>query len=328
MSAARLGLILILLLRVCVTQADTLALDSRVSGSERSVFVPSEDPWEIAKRAEKQKDTPDMDMFLRIHLPENPSRAEVIDYVNLIYVLSRKQRTEFDGDPQVLMLAKVGRQNMDVLLAASASGVPASKYGFNAIAMLAEEQDKDWILSKLPAYSSLARVVLIKGWCQDARDILAKAIARNGYVESEAIQCLVQKPERKYYPVLKSYLAHGWNPHTTYSLIKDLPGIDFTQELQQAWEGSRSRNYEMGYLTRDVLETGYLPAFRFLFTVLENNNGLPITIFDAEGLIREFGDAYGTREQLQSWYRANEDELHFDRKLRRFTVGGKVRCRD
>jgi hypothetical protein len=327
MIAARLTAMLICMSWIDGAPADVLSAVAS-NGIERAsaVFTPGADPWEIAERAEKKKDTPDMDMFMRIHLPANPTRAEVTDYINLIYVLSRNQRTELEGDPQVTMLAQVGRENMDVLLAASASGVPASKYGYNAIGLLAEEQDKQWVLTRLPAFAPLARVVLIKGWCQDAADTLAKTIARNGYVESEAIKCLVQKPARKYYPILKSYLAHGWNPQTTYSLIKDLPGIDVTDELQQAWEYSRSNNYQIAYLTRDVLATGYVPAFRFLFDVLDTNNGLPTTIFDAEGLVREFADTYGSRDELRSWYRTNKDALHFDKKLRKFVATADSGC--
>jgi hypothetical protein len=299
---------------------------SEVPGDRPVIALPDGDEWAIATRAEKPKESPDMDMLLRVSLPPNPTRSEVINYVNVIYMLSRRQRTELPGDPQVTMLAKVGREHLDVLLASSAPGVPMAKYGIHAIALLVQAEDQQWVFDHLPANHGLVTVIQLKGWCEAARPIFESLLARGPRnVSLDVIECLLQKPKPEYYAALKLYFVTASNAHSAYGLLRTIPGLDLRAELPQAWEYSRSDGnpYAVSYLAPDVLATGYLPAFHFLFEALECevDGRRRIATFDAGTMIRRYSFASGSRDEMLAWYAVNKYSLRFDRKSARFVAG-------
>jgi hypothetical protein len=289
--------------------------------TDRDVFSLGDDFHEISAHADSKKATPDMDMLLRVHLPSKPTRSEIINYINIIFTLSRNQRTYLDSDPQVGMLTKVGRNNIDLILQASRPGVQWVKYGIEAVSQLAGDQDRNIILEKLKNNYELSRVVYAKGWCEQAESILTNMVAESsGYLPGEAIKCLASLKKPELYPVLINYMKGGWNSHTTYGIIKNLPGIELTQGLQAAWEGSRGNNYQIAYLTRDTLATGYMPAFHFLFDTIDDNYKVPITIYNAESLIKQFTNQRGDKTALKNWYEINREDIVFDEALKKYVV--------
>lgn len=288
---------------------------------DRDVFTLGDDFHEISAHAEKKKSIPDMDMLLRVKLPSDPNRSEIINYINLIYILSRNQRSYLDSDPQVGMITKVGRDNMDLILQASKPGVQWVKYGIEAISILAEDQDQNFILDNLKSNYALSKVVLTKGWCKEAESILIDMVTANsGYLPSETIKCLASLKRPEHYPILISYMTGGWNSHTTYGIIKNLPGIELTEALQVAWEGSRGNNYQIGYLTKDTLATGYMASFHFLFETIDDNYRVPDTIYDAKSLIKQFTYQLGERADLKNWYERNKEVIVFDQNLNKYVV--------
>lgn len=283
--------------------------------SERAVFLLGDNFDEITQHAERKKSVPDMDMLLRVSLPDNPSKQEVVNYVNLIFTLSRNQRTYLSSDPQVGMLAQIGHEHLDVLLNASKPGVQWSKYGIEAITILANESDKQLIIDNVQRNYELSKVVYAKKWCADAKEVLHQLVKRStGYLPTEALMCLAQAEDPKTYPALISFLVNGWNSHSTYNAIKTLPGIDLREALPRAWEKSRPNRYQIGYLTPDALELGYLPAFHFLFETIDNNYGVPETIYNSYALIKRFTDlpGYTTKKGLKEWYAAHKNQIYFD----------------
>ncbi len=288
---------------------------------DRDVFSLGDDFNEISSHSEKKKSVPDMDMLLRVKLPKDPTSSEIINYINIIYTLSRNQRTHLGSDPQVGMLTKVGKNNIDLLLQASKSGVSWVKYGIEAINILADDKDKEFILKNLKSNYSLSKVIFDKGWCEDAEEVLFSLISStSGYLPREAIKCLAALKKEEHYPILLNYMKAGWNSHTTYGIIKNLPNIEITKDLQLAWENSRGNNYQIGYLTRDTLSTGYIPAFHFLFETIEDNYKVPHTIYNAESLIKQFTYQLGEKSDLKAWYAKNKEHIIFDKKLVKYIV--------
>lgn len=288
---------------------------------ERSVFDLGDDFAEITRHAEAEKSVPDMDMLLRVRLPPEPSKAEVTKYVNLIYTLSRNQKTYLASDPQVGMLIAVGRAHMDVLLESSRPGVPWVIYGAEAIRALVQPEDQALIIDELARNHNLASAVLDQAWCADARDTLVGLIdGRTGYVPTDLIRCLVKLEDPALYPVLIAYMIDGWNSNVTYNEIKNLPGIDLSDALPQAWEASRSNKYQAAYLLDDVLALGYLPAFHFMFETLGNNLELPASVYDGFALAKRFTGRTGNIEHLVAWYEKNKDGIYFDDEAGVFTA--------
>lgn len=309
---------LLLVLIACAAGHGVSAQDSIQKGFvERS---PDERP--IAQRAERKKDVPDIDMFLKLTLPVNPSKAEAIDYINTIAVLSSNQRSVLRGDPQVTMLSKVGRDHLDVLLASSESG-PMATYGPRAIAMLATDEDKAWTLELLPGNRQLAYVVLAKGWCVDAMLVFVQMLSSKGsYLPDELFGCLAYVPQQEYLPALKAYIARSGPTTNVLRQVQGISGIDISADLPRAWDlAYRNRDrYELGYWTYETLAVGYLPAFHSLFEVLDDNMKLPVTIYDAESLIHQFSNLYCSKDELAAWYRAHRNHIRFDSRSRRFTA--------
>ena len=291
------------------------------SNEERDIFVLGDDFYGISEHSKKSKDTPDMDMLLRVKLPPNPSRGEIVNYINVIYTLSRNQRTYLDSDPQVSMLAKIGRENIDLLLQASKPGVQWVSYGIGAINILANDKDKELILKNLRHNYGLAKVVYAKDWCKDGAPILNNMLsAGTSYVPSEVIKCIAELKDPKYYPSLINFMVNGMNSHSTYSVIKNLPDINLSEALMESWENSRTNNYQIGYLTKDTLATGYLPAFHFLFDTIDDNYGVPSSIYNAEALIKRFSYQLGTKQELKDWHKKHREYIKFDPTLKKFVT--------
>jgi hypothetical protein len=279
------------------------------------------DEWELSKRAEKRKDVPDIDMLLRVSLPSNPSRSEVINYVNVIYMLSRNQRTELPSDPQVTMLAKVGREHMDILLASSQPGIPMAKYGMYAIALLVQPEDQAWVVKHLPQNDGLVTVLQQKSWCGAATSIFELQLQR-GHLSLDGLGCLLQNPKRSYYPALRKYFARSSNAHIVYRMLQDLPGIELREELIQAWEYSRiDRNgFAVSYLMRDVLDAGYVRGFHFLFDMLANDGAARASGIDPATLIMQYSFVRGSKDELFAWYATHHDAIVFDAENRRYVA--------
>lgn len=290
--------------------------------TDRDVFILGDDFHEISTHAEQQKTTPDMDMLLRVKLPPNASRSEITNYINIIYTLSRNQRTYLDSDPQVGMLAKVGRKNIDLIIQASKPGVSWVNYGIGAIGILVETEDQELILNNLRNNYELSKVILEKRWCKEAESVLVELIAAKsaGYLPSEAIECLASLKNPMHYPLLIKYMTDGWNSHITYKIIQNLPGIHLDEALQEAWEGSRANNYQIGYLTKDTLATGYMPAFHFLFETIDDNYKVPSTIYSSESLIKQFTNQTGDKTELKNWYKENKSKIKFNPSLHKYIV--------
>lgn len=145
----------------------------------------------------------------------------------------------------------------------------------------------------------------------------------SGCLPSETTQCLAQLEDPTTYPVLINYFTNGWNSHTTYKIIKSLPGIDLTKALPRARENSRPNNYQIAYLMPDTLTMGYMPAFHFLFQTLDTDYGVPETIYNAYALIKRFTDlpGYTSKKDLKKWYAAHKDQIYFDAESGYYLAG-------
>ena len=265
------------------------------------------------------KRNPDLDTLLKIVLPPNASKRQVRDYVQQILVASRDQRTYLASDPQVGMLIEVGPDNVDVLIDVAADGNPWSRYAVEAIDRLATNVHKTEIIEALPTHYYLARVVLHKNWCREARPYLLERMRDyTGYLPTEWIQCIAKLKDPATYPDLKFYLENGWNRHSTYGAIRFLPGINLDSTLQRAWDNAltKGNSYEVRYLTADTVKTGYLPAMDYVVENLNNSKSLP----NAHAIALRHLDILGNNREIREWYIRHRSRLIFDKKTARFTL--------
>ncbi len=270
-----------------------------------------------------KRDAPDLDALLRIRLPPDASKRQVREYVHRILAASRNQRSYLASDPQVGMLMEVGPQNVDVLIEVARDGVPWARYAVEAIKSLATEAHKPAILAALPQQKRLSAVVYSKGWSEDAREILLQGMRNySGYLPSEWLRAVASFRDPGTYDLLKAYMINGWNRHSTYRIIRTLPGIDLWRALPQAWENARTsgRKYEVADLTADTVGTGYMPALRFVVGTLDGNHGLSPGTYKPREIVERYLEIDGDNTTIRDWFEAHHDELVFDRRTGKYRL--------
>jgi hypothetical protein len=140
-------------------------------------------------------------LLATIILPENPTRAQVQEYVQRIADATRGQtRFSYSGDPQAAMLTKVGAAHLDILL--NTSGWDLRHYVTGAVATLATDEHKALILAKLPEMRDLASVVLKRQWQNDAKDILRRGLEQETNLPSEWIRAAIRTGDPALHPLL------------------------------------------------------------------------------------------------------------------------------
>jgi hypothetical protein len=185
-------------------------------------------------------------LLATINLAENPTRAQVQEYVQRIADATRGQTSySFSEDPQAAMLAKVGAAHLDILL--NTPGQELRSYVTGAVATLATDEHKALILAKLPEMQDLASVVLKRQWQNDAKDILRRGLEEESYLSSEWIRAAIKTGDPALHPFLLRYLEEGKNPFMTYGELRKVAGLDLGPSIAKTW-ASTSRRDRKKYL--------------------------------------------------------------------------------
>ncbi|MDD2237702.1 MAG: hypothetical protein PHG65_10900, partial [Kiritimatiellae bacterium] len=196
---------------------------------------------------EKTREGPDQEILATIVLPENPTREDVIDYVKEILTDSDCQRRYSSRDPQVDMLVAVGPENLDVLLMDG-----YQYYAFLAVKQLAGPEHKELIIAQLPDYHNLIDVVVGQGWVDEVSDTLVAELKKDPEnLPTAWIKAVADLKDPATYDDLKRYLIRGNGRSGTYGAIKDLPGIDLQDAVDQAWRRVRYDAHD--YQKRDMV---------------------------------------------------------------------------
>jgi hypothetical protein len=273
---------------------------------------------------------PDEEALAKITLPENPTKEQVRKYVSDIAAVSQKQNSFSSDDPQVEMLMKVGPANLDVLLD-SLSGNRRrignmSFYIMPAVKGLAGNEHKEMILKHLAQQPELAEIVLGQGWAADARDVLTEGLrAKRRDLPSDWIKAVASFKDPATYDALKSYLANGNNPAETYKDIKDLPGIELSQEVAESWERVKDEQnpWEVQQMAGIAMEYGRLDALEQEVQLLGGDQQRQFGFMpdmNPRRLILRYTDARGTPDEIRKWYEENKSRLVFDKAAKKFVV--------
>ncbi len=263
------------------------------------------------------------DVLSEIELPGNATRDEVKAYIQKIHTISATQSGYSWRDPQVEMLAKIGSENLDLLIPFARRG--SSRYEGIVIKRLALPEHKELILDSLPDIPNLSEVVLKFGWEKDARDILLKELADmdgDGSVDVSVVRAVARLEDPETYPALINYFVYGMNKSQTCAAIKDLPGIDLAYAFPKAWEEAKSSSFQLQRLIAPALEFGLEDA---LGAIVEYLHKEPLSDYWKDHFHTDFmrhTGVQGTREELREWYLTNKGALRFDPETKMF-VGEK-----
>ena len=264
----------------------------------------------------------DKDTLDHIQLPPNPSQQQVKDYVFAILAASQKQNGFSDRDPQIDMLAKVGPENIGVLFEFGdrLQNGPAY-YLWETVKRLARPEDKEAILKALSAHRELIDVVVKYGWVADAKETLMSALSsEKGFLPRAWIKAIASLQDPETYPALeKHFVRSNVNKKEIFEAIKELPGIDLSETVAEAWKRAKFQGEnEMLEMCPVAAEYGNIEAIdaaaKFLKGGSKNHSHRKL----ASETLRKFTPATGDDRALIAWYDANRANLGFDPATRKF----------
>ncbi|MEI6560484.1 MAG: hypothetical protein WCO68_00185 [Verrucomicrobiota bacterium] len=287
-------------------------------------FVMNGNAWNKSHKARSSdaSEGPDKAALAKIQLPENATKQQVKEYVFAVMVASKKQNSRSDRDPQVDMLAKVGAENMDVLIdAANKQKYGASFYVWEAVKKLARPEDKEIILAALPAEHSLVSLVLKYGWAADAKEILLSALADEksslplGWIKAVAT---LQDPST-YSDLTKYFVRRDGNRRDVFNAIKDLPGIDLTDAVAESWKRAKFHSEsDILEMSPIAAEYGNIEALDAAVKLLKSDSKNNYERKRASEILRKFTPATGNDPALLAWHDANRANLAFDAASKKF----------
>ena len=227
--------------------SDVQALTARAQALEARLTVIEAELKAVPPRRDGKSRGANHALLATINLAENPTRAQVQEYVQRIADATRDQTLFiWDQDPQAALLAKVGAAHLDILLNTS-GGWEVRQYVTRAVATLATDEHKSLILGKLPEMRELASVVLKRQWENDAKDILRHGLEEESSLPSEWIRAAIKTGDPALHPFLLRYLEEGKNPLMTYGELRNVAGLDLGPSIAKTW-ASTSRSDRQRYL--------------------------------------------------------------------------------
>jgi hypothetical protein len=259
-----------------------------------------------------------------IKLPAEPTREQVLEYVRAIARASRGQNRFSSQDPQIEMLVRIGRRNVDALIEAFDEPVQETLdfYARWALRRLAGEEHKDVLIASLARHPELAEVILEKKWTIDAGQVLKDGLkGRPHYLPTEWIQAVASLRDPETYEDLIAYFIEGTNKPQTYEAIRSLPGIDLESAVAETWERPRGNfpfiderkglaPIAIGHGIGDALET----AFGLI-------GGEEQWLADrAREAILRHTEASGSDDEIKAFHEKNKGRFRWNAELRKFFV--------
>ena len=265
---------------------------------------------------------PDVAALSQIQLPANPTKSQVAEFVSQIATASRGQTAVSFDDPQIAMLARVGPENFDVLLDAPAT---ISFYVAEVWARYGTDELKPLVLGALKRHVELVRVVVERGWIDDARAFLIAGLReRRGYLPSQWIEAVASFRDVRTYDDLIWYLINGQDRLRTYRALQNLPGIDLSAAANQAWQKAKTAcsTSERTSFAPVALETGHLDALQFAVDSLQRSRSDRDWLPADRQLLLKHTTARGTNAQIIRWFEQNKNGILFDATTGKFRAAG------
>ena len=244
------------------------------------------------------------------------------EVVSQIAAASRGQTAFSFEDPQIEMLARVGAENLDVLLNAPAT---LSFYVAEVAARYASDDTKALILDALRRHVELIGVVVQRGWVEDARAILIAGLREHrNYLPSQWIAAVASLRDPRTYDDLIAYLINGQDQVRTYRALQSLPGINLAAAVDKAWQTAKTacRTANRTSFTPVALATGHPDALQIAVDSLQRPRTDREWMPGARQVILQHTTARGTDAQIIAWYEQHKRGLVFDAATGKFSATG------
>jgi outer membrane murein-binding lipoprotein Lpp len=271
---------------------------------------------------------PAAERIAKIEMPADRSAENLKHYINEIIVAGQGQNSFSSDDPQAAMLARVGADNLNLLIDAmpvgSSRGGMGNYHLEQAIKLLADDRHKTLILKELPIRQRLVTVVIDKRWEQDARDILISELegASSDQLPTEWFKAAASLQDPKTYGALTNYFAKSMNASSLYRYISMLPGIQLDGAVAAAW--ARIKTIDSTYSTASMaaiaISYGHQDAADALINLLKNPPDRMSSSVNPRITLLMHLDTTGSNTELIAWYEENKDKLVFDPASKKFRL--------
>ena len=198
-----------------------------------------------------------------IDLPQNPTRAQAKAFVDEIFDVSRRQNVFSSDDPQIDLLARVGRDHLDVLFEAAEDGdgfgSGRDMYLPLAIKRLVGPGDADRVIAALPQMPALAGIVAENGWAVQAKPQLLELLgegdgaaehgllgrllglhghAHGSYLDDSVYSAIIATNDADFVPPLIERVRAGQQSSEAYAAAEALgaKGEPLEAAVREAWD--------------------------------------------------------------------------------------------
>lgn len=270
---------------------------------------------------------PALERLAKIEMPADRSAENLKHYINEIIFASQNQNMFSPQDPQVTMLARIGTDNLPLLINALPAG-PGNSMGLYyleyAIKLLADDRHKALILKELPLRQRLVSVVTDKGWEQDARDILVSEMegSASAQLPTEWFKAVASFQDPATYSALANYFSKSMSASYLYQYISLLPGIQLDDAVAAAWARAKApdRTYSTANMAPIAISYGHQDAADTLIELLKNPPDRMSSSVNPRRTLLMHLDTAGSDEEIIAWYAANKNNLIFDPESKKFKL--------
>jgi hypothetical protein len=261
----------------------------------------------------------------RLRLPANAPRQQVEEYVTTIVQETGKQLSFAPDGPQKEMLRRIGPENADVLVEHVDGSMPSLLYFLPVLLDLMREEHKGVVLAKLAEKQNLAEVVVVRGWQEDAREILTRGLREalaspypwEPSLPAYWIDAVALLEDPTTYDDLAAYFVRGSAPSETFRAVADLPGFPVQEAVGAMWK--RAAGSPDSLDGADVAAGfGHREALEHLIDTLADDK--PHRRGRAYYALRRHVDRIGREGEFIEWIRANRRALAWDDAAGRWRV--------
>lgn len=280
-------------------------------------------PWDGGWRENKADPAvlAEIDEELDAKIAEGLTEADALAVVQRLDAASAGQNSFSPTDPQVMILAKLGREHPPVLIdAMQMHGI--RYYAENAINTVDWTPHRQLVLDSLALAPDLVKVVARRGWIDDAKPTLVEELRHRNDLPIEWLRVAASVAEPGDHDALAAYLVNvnSWQLNDAYNTIRRVDGLDIDTAVGEAWEASRfDAMDDRQAIAVIAVGHGYEGALIDLIELLPDEQPKPDDphvfmrreVSPRLALLRHT-EASGTNAEIKAWYRANRDNLVFD----------------
>lgn len=264
---------------------------------------------------------PPPNLLREVKEPTDWTAEGLRNYIDRVLVISDASHHTFANDPQIVMLARLGENNLDLLVEALGTHQYAADHHLvEAVTRLVRAEHKEYILEQLPLNKRLITVVANQGWEEDAADILLSGMSSgsaqfpSGWVEATA-----RLDDPRVSDTLIRAMVRGRSPVAIYRALGRFDGLDLDRIVSETWIALRGKNTAIQAIFAEIaISHGIADALVFVARRIVQGERPEYRLRELRSVLKRSVDRRGTYQEIATWVLENQGSLWFDRATKRF----------